>query len=146
MRRVVCAALREAGFFAGAFDNEACWPGTADVWYHGGERQKTIVGELPKPRTGWTELKRVGADDVPKRDETPLRLTHYRPHQRQWHLAADKAGVRVTLLLLVGDEWFLFPAVWAAHHLGNVPISTLRASASVRWTGGFDLQKILPWL
>jgi hypothetical protein len=139
MRKAVTKALRERGFFAGAFDNEACWPGTPDVHYH----RRGLGGVL---EVGWIELKHLDADDLPKRADTPVRVPKYRPGQRLWHLDANKRGVTCHVLLVVDQEWLFFPAFWAAHHLGNVPLATLREAAIARWSGGFDLEKILPCL
>lgn len=55
--------------------------------------------------TGWIELK--SEDAWPKRDETPLRLKRFTPHQKIWLKRRDAVG-RAWLLLRVGREWLLF--------------------------------------
>jgi hypothetical protein len=138
MRKAVTKALRERGFFAMAVDNESCEPGTPDVYY---AQYRTCA-----LASGWIELKHLDADDIPKRTDTPVRVPKYRPGQRIWHRRANEFNLNCHVLLVADQEWLLFPAFWAAHHLGNVPLATLREAAVARWSGGFDLEKILPCL
>lgn len=138
MRRIITKALRDAGYEASAVDNEACDPGMPDVWYF-----KSAIG---RPTTGWLELKHLDAEDLPKREDTPVRVPKYRPGQRIWHRNAQGACLPVHVLLLAGDEWLLLTGFWACNHLGNVPLATLREAAVARWTGGFNVSKLIPCL
>jgi hypothetical protein len=142
MRRIMVAALRADGAFAMAVDNEACCPGTADVYT--ARIPMIALSEYRPARQSWTELKRI--DKLPARPETPVRVPCFKPHQRIWHRDAHAADVVTWVLLLVDDEWLLFNGWWAADHLGNVPIAELRKAAVCRWLGGFNLEHLTPWL
>lgn len=76
-------------------------PGTPDVNY----------------RDGWIELKYIPA--WPKRAETMVKIDHYTPQQRAWAIRRGHVGGKVSLLLVVGDEWLLFSGKDAAYWLGE---------------------------
>lgn len=79
--------------------------------------------------TGWIELK--SEDAWPKRDETPLRLKRYTPHQKIWLKRRDAVG-RAWLLLRVGREWLLFRGR-DADILGQSTRKQLFAAATRYW-------------
>lgn len=57
---------------------EATMPlGTPDVHY------------VTRRKAGWIELKQVAA---PKKPTTPVRVPHFKPHQRQWLANYGSAG------------------------------------------------------
>jgi hypothetical protein len=77
---------------------------------------------------GWIESKDVPAARAPKRSLTVLRLPHYTPKQRAWHVRRHTAGGKIYVALEVARRFYLFRAVNAAQHLG------------IDWTM-FDLEK-----
>jgi hypothetical protein len=138
MRKVVTAALRNAHFHAMAVDNEACSPGTPDIFYHSLDHAKgnSYI-------TGWIELKFLR--EFPKRESTPVRFPHYTPQQRIWH--RDYPG-RCNVLALVNRHWIVMRGYIAAEHLGNLPVRDLlhEDKALAWWTGSFDFGRLRPWL
>lgn len=75
-------------------------PGTPDIEYIG----------------GWIESKMLKA--WPKRADTIVRLGHYRPDQRGWHVRRRKAGGRVHVVLQIANDVLVFDALDAAKGLG----------------------------
>lgn len=65
---------------------------------------------------GWIESKLLPA--WPKRANTVVRIEHYVPAQRGWHLRRCSVGGRVWVALDVAGEFMLFHADHAAQHLG----------------------------
>ena len=82
LRSVVVETLRE--FHAIAVENPAL-PGTPDVNYVG----------------GWLELKSL--DRWPARAATPVRIEHWTPQQRVWHVLRARAGGRSFVLIEIVD-------------------------------------------
>lgn len=141
MRQIVLRGLREYDFLAKAVDNEACDPGTPDIYYF-----RKLAFNPGVTITGWIEAKRIDERDLPAYPSTPIRVRHYTPQQRLWHQEAAKAGLSVHVLIIVGTEWLLLPGAWAASHLGNVVLDVLRTGADTTWRGGFEPQKLIPCL
>ena len=81
---------------------------------------------------GWIELKYAAA--WPMRDSTPLRLPHFSPEQRVWLTRRWRSDQRAWLLLLVDQQWMLFPGETAAIFVGNEPRSVLEVVASKIWS------------
>lgn len=79
----------------------AVGPGTPDIYYIG----------------GWIESKVI--KDVPKRGGV-VKVPHYRPDQRAWHVRHRKAGGRVHVVIEVTamDTTFVFDGADAAVNLG----------------------------
>lgn len=81
---------------------------------------------------GWIELKAL--PKAPVRETTPVRVPHFTPQQKIWLLKRDAAGGNACVLIMVGREWFMLSAAYAARHLGEAPMSELRASAVRYWS------------
>lgn len=97
MRGRVIRALK--AFNAIAVENPAL-PGTPDVNYV----------------EGWIELKLLPA--WPAREETPVQIETFTPHQRVWHIRRRLAGGTSWFLVRCGPEWILFDGAVAALHIG----------------------------
>lgn len=93
----------------------AVGPGTPDVAYVG----------------GWLELK--SAEGWPARPDTPLRLPHYTPQQRVWHVRWSRAGGSVHVLLKVAQDWLLIEGAVAAVELGDRTREELLGLAVRAW-------------
>lgn len=91
---------------------------------------------------GWLELKWEA--HWPVRPETPLRIDHYTPVQRLWHMKRWTAGGRVYLLLQVASDWLLFNGDTAATIVGRVPRAELVAHAVAHWVGNQQMKAELP--
>lgn len=65
---------------------------------------------------GWVESKQLKA--WPKRVDTVLKVDHYVPAQRAWHLRRCAAGGCVWVALEVAGAFHLYHADLAARHLG----------------------------
>lgn len=83
---------------------------------------------------GWLELKWI--PDWPRRPETVVRLDHYTPEQRAWHMRRTHAGGRVHVLLGVGGASLLLWGDVAAQHLGRVPRGELLDLTVAAWPRG----------
>lgn len=124
VRRPVVTALRELKAFA--VENGHCYPGTPDVAYVG----------------GWIELKEL--DKFPVRPTTPVRVRHFTPEQRAWHVAWEHHGGVSWVLLKVGKfDWLLFRGSVAADILGNVVRSELESAAVLIMRSGLDREELL---
>lgn len=82
---------------------------------------------------GWIELKQV--DSWPAREDTPLRIAHYTPEQRTWHLRRSLAGGRIWVLLQVDRTVILLEGRVASEILGKVTRTELLAAATRYWEG-----------
>lgn len=94
----------------------AVGPGTPDISY----------------AAGWIESKFVR--DLPKRATSIVRLDHYTPQQRAWHVRRRMARGRVHVAVRFGEtgETFAFDALKAAQHLGvSWTADACRAEAEV---------------
>jgi len=78
----------------------AVGPGTPDINYRG----------------GWIESKQLPA--WPKREGTVVKVDHYTPQQRSWHMRRAKRGGNIHVAIEVAGEFFLFNGWDAAQHLG----------------------------
>lgn len=67
--------------------------------------------------SGWIESKQL--PEWPKRPETPVRVEHYVPAQRGWHVKRTSAGGRVHVVIEVADTVMVFDARLAAQFLGD---------------------------
>ncbi len=83
---------------------------------------------------GWIELKKLGK--WPKAGEAVVRVEHFTPQQRNWHLLRKRRGGRTHVLLQVGDEWLLFDGADAAASLGRVSRAELERLALKHWKNG----------
>ena len=125
MRKAVVAALYT--LHAIPVEN-AVRSGTPDIAYIG----------------GWMELKYL--KQWPKRPETPVRIHHFTRQQRIWLKRHWQLGGNAFLLLQCKREWFLFEALYAYEHVGNVPLAELRTNAVWHSTTGLrpnELKRIL---
>ena len=87
---------------------------------------------------GWIESKDIPATRAPKRADTIVRLDHYTPQQRAWHMRRTLAGGKVYVALEVADAFFLFDARMAAAHLGvDWTLADLSRRALI-WSKRFD--------
>lgn len=75
-------------------------PGTPDIEYIG----------------GWIESKMLPR--WPKRAGTVVRVAHYRPDQRGWHVRRRMAGGVVYVVIQIADDVLVFDALDAAKGLG----------------------------
>lgn len=80
----------------------AVGPGTPDINYSG----------------GWIEDKFLRT--WPKGENTLVRVPHYKPEQRAWHVKRRCAGGVVHVVIEVVGEVFVFDAAVAAQHLGFI--------------------------
>lgn len=84
---------------------------------------------------GWIEDKYLPA--WPKKANSIVRVRHYTPEQRAWHIKRCNAGGRVHVVIEVAGEWFVFDGRTAAANLG------------VHWTrydmGAFTLLYMSQW-
>jgi len=111
-----------------AVDNPAC-PGTPDVYYI----------------NGWIELKE--ADAWPVREDTPLRIPHFKPHQRAWAIRHIHKGGVCSLLLKVGKfEWYLLDGWFSAHRLGKITRAEIRAAALEVFDKGLESERFIACL
>lgn len=78
----------------------AVGPGTPDIEYIG----------------GWIESKML--PDWPKRKDTIVRVRHYVPEQRAWHVKRRTAGGRVHVVIQVASDVLVFDGKVAAQGLG----------------------------
>jgi len=85
---------------------------------------------------GWIELKHK--HEWPKRDDTPLRLTHFTPEQKTWLYRRHHLGGRAFLLLRVKNEFLLFDGKMARAVVGNVCRIALIKAALAYSPKGFD--------
>lgn len=65
---------------------------------------------------GWIESKFL--DAWPKRAKTVVRVPHYRPDQRAWHVKRCAAGGIVFVVIQIGDDVLVFDGMDAAKGLG----------------------------
>lgn len=75
-------------------------PGTPDIEYIGGHIES-------KQMPSW-----------PKRVKTVLRVPHYVPEQRAWHVGRCSAGGRCWVVIEVDRDVFVMDGIVAAEHLG----------------------------
>jgi hypothetical protein len=126
MRRKVVKILKPLDGIA--VENPAC-PGTPDVYY----------------LNGWIELKE--ADNWPARPDTPLRLPHFKPHQRAWAIRHIHKGGICSMLLKVGKfEWYLLDGLFSANRLGNVTREEIRTASLEVFDKGLDSERFLKCL
>lgn len=78
----------------------AVGPGTPDIAYVG----------------GWIEDKYLPA--WPKGETTPVRVPHYKPDQRAWHVRHRVAGGNVHVVIEIAGESMVYDAALAAQFLG----------------------------
>jgi hypothetical protein len=83
---------------------------------------------------GWIELKKL--HKWPKDGEGVVRVDHFTPQQRNWHLLRKRRGGRTHVLLQVADDWLLFDGGVAAMHLGRVSRRELERLALKHWQNG----------
>ncbi len=95
---------------------------------------------------GWIELKCWGS--WPKKSGTPLRIEHWTPKQRVFHVRRSRAGGETYVLIEIGTESILLEGGLAARILGTATRTTLYRQAIARWPGGkAELrEKLLPLL
>lgn len=70
-------------------------------------------------KTGWIELKVL--KDYPKKVNTPIKINHLTPHQKQWHKNYTKSLGKSFVLLKVNKDAFLFDG----NNLGCLTDSTI---------------------
>lgn len=75
-------------------------PGFPDIEYIGGTIESKLIQRWPK------------------RVDTIVRVPHYRPDQRAWHVKRRKAGGRCHVVIQVDTTVFVFDAFIAAQGLG----------------------------
>ena len=66
---------------------------------------------------GWIESKQIPM--WPKRTDSTVRVPHYRPAQRAWHVKRSKAGGLVHVVIQIGDDVLVFDGLTAARVLGH---------------------------
>lgn len=82
----------------------------------------------------WIELKSL--ERWPKRPDTLIRMEHWTPQQRVWHLRRAKAGGISFVLLEVCEarEFLLLDGALAVRYLGRSDRETLRAASRFVWS------------
>lgn len=123
MRSKVTGALKAQGAFA---VENPCLPGTPDVYYI----------------AGWIELKWLRA--WPARTESAVRVEHYTPQQRVFHVEHWRRGGAVHVLLQVRGTWLLFDGPTAARILGKVSRAELETAAIAHWGSEAEMRLHLP--
>lgn len=91
----------------------------------------------------WIELKIA---ELPKREETIVRVEHYTTEQRTWAIRRHHAGGRVWMLIKIRTSWLLIKGEVAAQYLGLVNFEKLKEVATATWQKKLnpsELQKIL---
>ncbi len=80
---------------------------------------------------GWIESKVIPA--WPKRINTPVRVPHFRREQRSWLAKRGTFGGNAYVVLEITEDGtvLVFPALFAAEHVGNLDTRTLCARASL---------------
>lgn len=127
LRGVVVKALHE--LHAIAVENPVL-PGTPDVNYVG----------------GWLELKSL--DRWPFRESTPVRIEHWTPQQRVWHVLRARAGGRSFVLLEIVDpgDVLLLGGPDAVTFIGKANRARLLELALARWPDRAGMRTDLPTL
>lgn len=121
MRRRVVRALRQ--FDAVPVENAAV-PGTPDIEYVG----------------GWIELKQM--PKWPADPEGIVRIPHFTPQQRVFHIRRRRAGGSSWFLLQCKREWLLLDGAIAALSIGRVRRRDLYDLAAHRSTGGLRKKEL----
>jgi hypothetical protein len=116
LRDSVCLALQPLN--AIAVENPII-PGTPDVNY----------------AEGWIELK--SWEHWPRMASTALKMDHWTPYQRVWHIRRSRVGGRTYVLLEIvqGHHFLLLEGGAAARILGKSTRSQLEQAALALWEG-----------
>ena len=92
---------------------------------------------------GWIELKQM--EQWPSRGG-PLRVPHFKPHQRVWLRRRWKKGGAAYMLLQVKAEWFLLAGDTAAACLGEATAATLQNLSLHYWPNGLIAEELVKCL
>lgn len=82
---------------------------------------------------GWIESKYLAR--WPTNPELIVRLDHFTPQQKLWHIMRQRGNGVSYIVLQVADEILLFSGATAAHYLGQSTRAQLYSRALKRWTG-----------
>ena len=124
MRGRVVRALRSV--HAVAVENPAL-PGTPDINYV----------------EGWIETKWLR--DWPTNSTTRVKIDHFTPQQRVWHVKRRLAGGTCWVLLQCKKEWILLDGAVAALHLNQTTREELISLAD-RVAEGFPEEGLVEWV
>lgn len=67
-------------------------------------------------KLGWIETKLIKR--WPKKKLSPVRVRHYTPQQRAWHVRRHKVGGFILVVIEVEGYVFVYDGLTAAQHLG----------------------------
>lgn len=98
-------------------------PGTPDIEYIGGHIESK---QMPR----W-----------PKRPNSILRVPHYTPQQRAWHVGRCVSGGRCHVVIEVASDVFVFDGIMAAEHLGLDFTRAHMQGAALLWLRKWDRTK-----
>lgn len=93
----------------------AVGPGTPDIEYVGGHIESKQIPHWPK------------------RPLSVLRVPHYVPEQRAWHIRRCQAGGRCHVVIEVERDVFVFDGIVAAQHLGLTMTRWGMQTAALLW-------------
>ncbi len=125
MRSRLIVILKSYGLAAYPVENMVC-PGMPDVVYCG-------------EKWGWIECKKT--KDWPKREATPVRLSHeLMASQKLWLRKHTKRNGIAYVLVQVSQDFILFDAKTAVRFLGSVPRTELLERSLLHAQGWADLE------
>jgi len=129
MRSRLVGILKSSyGLDAYPVENVVC-PGMPDVVYCG-------------EKWGWIECKKT--KDWPKREATPVRLSHeLMPSQKLWLRKHEKRGGNALVLVQISNDFVLLDAMSAVSYLGTAPKAELLAMALLHAEGWEHLEEEL---
>lgn len=125
-RKRLLKLFKDAGVPAIPVENIS-HPGTPDIAY-------------PE---GWIEVKTVENSQLPKRVDTPLRLSHFTPYQRRFAQQWATSGGRCYMVLVLGKMWLLLEAEYYWTFFGRHTIDQIRENAVLESHHIFDADKLL---
>jgi hypothetical protein len=90
---------------------------------------------------GWLELKWLRA--WPKSEGTVVRVEHFTPQQRIFHLRRRMAGGRSDVLIQCRREWILLDGSVAIFVIGQATRQQLHDAAVRSWSNGLDRKELV---
>lgn len=90
---------------------------------------------------GWIELKWLRA--WPKSADTVVRVEHFTPQQRIFHLRRRMAGGRSFVLIQCRREWILLDGAVAIFVVGQSTRQQLHDAAVRSWSNGLDRKELI---
>lgn len=81
---------------------------------------------------GWIELKKL--NKWPSKPDLIVRVEHFTPQQRNWHILRHRRNGVSWVLLQVKNDWVLLQGMDAAEILGRVNKADLLQRATMVWS------------